>query len=298
MNFNHLKYFKTLAEEQNYTKAAKKLYISQPSLSNTIKNLENNLGFALFERTTRNLYLTAEGKTLYREVKQLINHFDYVINEIDRLKEHGPDELAIGIIESINFWIADILYQFKQEYEHVQIRLYELLSARDVIKSLNDFEIYFSITNQYIMDESIQTFPLYKEELIGLIPSHYYFDGSLPIQLRDVKDIPLIICREGFQSRFDILTAFKKEGIHPTIEYEIERFETAQRMVDMGLGFTIMPENYVSEQTGANYYIKKINNPNLTRTIYLAYLRDRYFPPLVYYFIELVKQHFNISKIE
>src|SRR5690606_12320824 len=110
-----LTYFICVVEKASFTSAASALHISQPSLSAAIKKLESKLGLKLLNRSTRNLKLTREGEILYEEAKKLTVHFDHIAKEMKRLKQEGPLELNIGLIESAKFWLPKIIKSFKQQ---------------------------------------------------------------------------------------------------------------------------------------------------------------------------------------
>src|SRR5690625_1123682 len=101
---------------------------------------------------------------------------------------------------------------------------------------------------------------------------------------------PFIISKEGFQSRSDILNAFQKESVQPNIQFEIERFETACSLVENGLGITLVPENYVTFDKKREFHIRQIAHHPITRIVYIAYVKNRYLPPLVRDFIRLVRE--------
>lgn len=293
MELLQLHYFVTVIEHSTFTSAAEKLHISQPSLSISIKKLEKEMGFALLDRRKRNLELTNEGKILYKEAKKLLIHYEHVSDEMNRLKQEGPLELSIGIIESSKFWVPNVLKNFKEENTDVYIRLFEVLSLKDVEKSLNEFEIHLAITNQYIYNDSIESTPLYDERLVALLPTAHPLNKKGFITIKDLENEKFIISKEGFQTRDDILKAFRKAGIKPNIHFEIGRFETACDLVEGELGITVVPENYVKYMNRTNICFKRIHDSNISRTVYLAFDKNRYMPPIVDTFISLVKSHFN-----
>ncbi|RYG72520.1 LysR family transcriptional regulator [Lentibacillus lipolyticus] len=292
MDIRQLKYFITIADEQNYTRAASALHISQPSLSAAIKKLEEELELTLIDRSARELWLTREGQILYQEAKKLLHHYEHVSFEMDRLKQQGPLELAIGLIESSMFFIPDILTQFKQEYGDVRISLLETLSLGDVEKALNNFDIHLAITNQYIHQEDIETIPIYEENLVALIPPGHHLGRQDSLHIYDLEGVNFIVCKEGFQTRQDILNAFSKSGVKPNIQFEIERFETGCSLVEDGLGITVVPENYVRYAKQTDCTIKMIDGAGISRIVYLAYDKNRYQPPIVMRFIGLVQEFF------
>lgn len=292
MDIRQLTYFTTLAEKASYTHAANLLHISQPSLSATIKKLEEEIGLQLIDRTRRQVSMTKEGETLYQEAKKLLNHHDYVSGEMSRLKNQGPMEISIGLIESTMFFMPKILTAFKKEFPNVRVTLQETLSLSDVENALLHFEVQLAITNQYIHNDAIETFPLYEENLVALLPYGHHLTQQ-DLRIHDLAAETFIVCKEGFQTRADILTAFSKAGATPNIQYEIERFETACSLVENGLGITVIPENYVTFANKPNCTIKTIHDAGISRTVYPAYEKDRYLPPIVSRFINLLTSYFR-----
>lgn len=293
MDIRQLHYFVTVVEQKTFTAAASLLHISQPSLSTSIKKLEDKLELILLDRSTRNLKLTKEGKILYEEAKKLITHFEHVKNEMTRLKQQGPLELSIGLIESSEFWMPKILSLFRAEFTDVHIRLLEVLGLTDVEDALNGFHIHLAITNQYINNKDIKTIPIYEEKLVALLPPEHHLKDESYVTIDQLGKEDFIISKEGFQTREDILNAFRNEGIKPHIQFEIERFETACSLVEDGLGITVVPENYVKYSRKHMYHIKPIADAQILRTVYLAYVKNRYLPPIVIRFMAIVKEFFN-----
>lgn len=292
MEMRQLQYFVTVVECATFTKAAEALHISQPSLSAAIKKLEREIGYVLLDRTTREHNLTKEGEIVYLEAKKLMYHHAYVENELKRLRHEGPPELTIGVIESVKHWIPKILIELKKAHPNVKIRLFELLSQREVMNALTTFGIDVAITNQYFQLDEILISPIYEEKLNVVLPPWHFLSKVKRITLQDIKGEEFILCREGFQSRKDVLAAFEKSGIRPNIQYEIERFETACSLVENGLGITILPENYLKNAKNNSCISKEIHDKDLSRKVYVAVMNNRYLPPVVRHFLDLLKNLF------
>lgn len=286
-----LLYFTTLIDEGSFTKAAKKLFISQPSLSGAIKKLETDIGITLIERTTRNISITKEGEILYIEAKKLLNHSNHVKNEMNRLKKMGPLELQIGVIESAIFWLPKVLASYNKKNPDIHIKLFELLGLDEVELALENYHIHLAITNQHFESKEIETIPIYKENLVAVLPNGHFLREKEHISIYDLQYEKLILSKAGFQTRTDILNEFRKAGIIPNIQFEIERFETACSLVEEGLGLTIIPENYINRWNRSTLITKKLHSNNLSRSVYIAYLKNRYIPPVVESFIDLVKSY-------
>ncbi|MFF2529120.1 LysR family transcriptional regulator [Brevibacillus sp. DP1.3A] len=292
MDIKHLHYFVTVCDQLSYSKAAQKLHISQPSLSNAIKNLEQEVGSPLLERNTRKMELTDAGKILYQKSLLLLSQMNMLKKEMEEVKLTGSGDLIIGIIESVKHWIPKVIRGYQGRFPSINIKLIEVLSGKAVKESLRKYHTHLLITNQFIDEEDIELFPLYDERLMLVLHKDHPLAQKESVRLKDLASEPFIISTEGFQTREDILTAFSFEQVNPQIKFEIERFETALTLVRENLGVTIIPENYLSGSTDASLVRKTIDSPALERTVYLAYMKNRYLSPAVQAFLEEVRGKF------
>ncbi|WP_433957375.1 LysR family transcriptional regulator [Cytobacillus horneckiae] len=296
MDIRQLAYFVAIAEEESFSKAAKSLHVSQPSLSNAIMKLEKETELVLFERNTRGLHLTEAGELFYRRAVKLLQNFDHLKIELDEMKTVGNGTIAIGLIESSKFWLFKVIKEFKKIYPNVHFQFKEVLGHQKVIEALINCNVHFTITNQPINNEEIKLIPLYHEPFILAVNKQDFLAARENVSLKDIKNRDLIISTTGFQTRSDILTAFEKENIQPNIFFEIERLETACRVVEEGLGVTILPESYLKYAHSPNTVGIPIDSPYLSRTVYLATLKDRTLTPAVHHLLTNI--HLFINKNE
>ncbi|QOT00385.1 LysR family transcriptional regulator [Brevibacterium sp. JNUCC-42] len=293
MDIKHLHYFVTVSNQLSYSKAAQKLHISQPSLSNAIKNLEQEVGSPLLDRNTRRMELTDAGKILYKKSILLLSQMNMLKKEMEEVKLTGSGDLIIGIIESVKHWIPKVIRKYQGRFPSINIKLIEVLSGKAVKESLRKYDTHLLITNQYINEADIESFPLYDERLVLVLHrDHPLAQKKESILLKELEREPFIISTEGFQTREDILTAFTLEQMTPNIKFEIERFETALTLVRENLGITIIPENYLSEPTDASIVRKTIDSSALERTVYLTFMKNRYLAPAVQTFLEDIRRNF------
>lgn len=293
MQINQLLHFVTVIEKESFTTAAYALHISQPSLSTSIKRLEDEIGFKLIDRSQRNIRLTKEGELLYKESTKLVMHFNQVKNTALKLKESGPAHLSIGLIESAKYWTAQVVKSYKASNPDVFIELEPVLSIDEIKRAFDNFEVHVAITNQYINDNTITSIPLYEEKLVAVIPPGNPLKNKSFIRIRDLKDEELIISHEGYQTRTDILNSFNKAGITPNIKFEIGRFDFVSDFVKSGLGIAIMPEKYAESLDPHSIHIRELGDSDTFRIVYLAYDNKRFFSPLTKEFINLVLGYFD-----
>ena len=144
MDIKQLNYLDALVRTKNYTRAAKELYISQPSLSIAIKNFEKEVGFKIFERSIDGIILTEQGEELYQKSKHLLNGFSYVEEEIERIKNRGNEQLKIGVIESFRRYLPNLIQDFLSKNPKMNITLIERNST-EVLNELLNFNIHFRV---------------------------------------------------------------------------------------------------------------------------------------------------------
>ncbi|QNK87853.1 LysR family transcriptional regulator [Sporosarcina sp. resist] len=293
MDLKQLSYFVSVVDHMSFSKAAEKLHISQPSLSNAIKNLERDLGFQIIERNTRNSRLTEAGEVLYGRAIHLLSEMAIVKKEMEEVKLIGKGELQIGMIESVKYWIPKVISLYNKKFPEMHIRLMEVLGGDDVKNSLRKYETHAIITNQQIKEVDIETVPLYKEKLVLVLHENHPMATRESIMLKDLEQEPFIISTEGFQTREDILRAFELEDTVPTIKYEIERFETALSLVGENLGIALIPKNYLQGPYNLSIVSKIIDSRALERTVYLTYMKNRYVSPAIQAFIMEVEGFFE-----
>jgi LysR family transcriptional regulator, low CO2-responsive transcriptional regulator len=292
LDLRQLRYFTTVVQEKNFSKAAGILHISQPSLSNSIMKLEKEIGFQLLERNTRNLTLTESGEIFFTRAKDLIKRHGYMLKDLEEIRQTGSGTISIGLIESSKYWIPKAIKQFKERYPNIEIHFKELLGHKKVIESLSNYDVHVTITNQLIHNPEIEVIPIYIEKLLLVMHKEDKLNDLVSISLNDLTEHDFIISTDGFQTREDVLNAFNHENLAPNIKYEIERLETACSLVEHKLGIAILPESYVKYYSNPNLVTRFIDSGFLQRTVYIVYRKDRNLTPAVFHLIEEMKGFF------
>ncbi|MFK5708035.1 MULTISPECIES: LysR family transcriptional regulator [Lysinibacillus] len=293
MDIKQLHYFIAVSEQMNFSKAAERLHISQPSLSNAIKKLEQEIGSPLLERNTRNLQLTEAGELLFERAKVIVKNMEVLKIEMNEVIVHGTRDITIGVMESIKHWLPKVIANYKKDYPQMKFHLVDILGSKRVKKSLKSYKTHVIITNQLMDDPELEVQTLYEERLVAVLPLHHPLAQKDTITISDICEEPFIISTEGFQTRRDILTSFEQAGKSINIQFEIERFETAVSLVREHLGVTILPENYLQGPTAKTIVKKEIEGVNLNRNVYLVYLKNRHLPLAIRQLLKDILQFFE-----
>lgn len=298
MQINQLIHFVTIVNKQSFTTAANELHIAQPSLSASMKRLENEIGFTLIDRSSRVFKLTAEGRSFFDEANKFVMHHKQVTDAAENLKTKGINHISISLIESVKSWLPKIVKAYKEINTDTRIKIDHALSIAEIEKSFNDYDVNLAITNQFIENDKIISIPLYEESLIVALPKVNPFSTQNDVTLKDIAGMPLIISHDGYQTRTEIVRAFNRIGMQANIGFEIERFELTSEFIKQGLGIAILPEKYALTLDKRDVDIKNISDLPFYRIVYISIDKTRFLSPLTESFIDLVLDYFNKGEIK
>lgn len=294
MEIRHLKYFESLVRNQSFTKAAQELHISQPSLSNIIKTLEEELECKLLERNSREVNVTESGQVLYRHACHILQDFNNVTREMSDVKNVGRGVINIGMLESSKYWIPKVIRQFQSIYPSLNINFMEM-GSNSVEKALADYEIHFGITSAQ-QSGQFKSIEIYQEEFVLIAPPFHRLANTTSIDLANLKDEKLIQFPTNFHISNILLNNTQTLDFELHGFYKVERIETARILVEAGLGLTIVPENYLKYSPVQGIHIVRLKKPTPIRKVYVTYDEHRYLPPAVKDLISLIKSFFEHQK--
>lgn len=293
LDLRQLRYFESLIRNKQFTKAAKELHISQPSLSNVIKSLEQTIGCPLIYRSKRNIIPTDAGLILYNHACKLLKEYVNICKEMNEVKEVGASYIYIGFIESTKYWIPKIVKEFNKKYEHISLRFKEM-SARDIESAISNYDIHFGITTRAPNIEGVKSNEIYQEELILITSINHPFSMYDVVDFSQLKGENIIQVQSGFHIKDSIMSAFEIAGIKQKGLYEVERLEFSSILVKEGLAIAIVPENYLKYYSQNDIHQIHLTNPTPIRSVYITYNENRYLTPATKYFISKVEDFFKI----
>ncbi|WP_394523805.1 LysR family transcriptional regulator [Lacrimispora sp. JR3] len=268
INFLNLEYFLAVAEELNITRAAKRLYISQQSLSNHISNMEKEFGVQLFNRTMP-LTLTYAGRALKLRAKQLLDLKDETYRELADIKDFTTGQLSIGISHTRGrFLLPAILPAYREKFPNIELHLVEGNSS-ELSSSLIHGEIDLMIDLLPFKAENVETVPICEEEILLVVPDqilNIYFPGKQEEVKKELesnpdilllKDCPYLLIHKGNRVRTIADEIFEDAQLSPNILLETENIETVLALAAKGMGITFYPRMFVSGETSTGDGIMK-----------------------------------------
>lgn len=243
MELRTLRYFVTVAEELNITRAAKILNISQPPLSMQIRSLETELETQLFIRGKRRLELTDSGQLLYRRAKEILNLTDKARSEIISMKEGMKGTISIGLVEGMASeitagWISD----FRKTHP---LATFRILSGNsdELTEKLRSGLISLAVITSPYDQLLLNSFGIGSEKMVALINADNPLAADLnkPIGINEMADCPLIV--PSRKSNIDLIYKwFRKAGCQPTIICEMDSFADAASLVSKDAGIGLFPQ--------------------------------------------------------
>jgi DNA-binding transcriptional LysR family regulator len=289
MELRHLRYFIAVAEELHFGRAAEKLCIAQPPLSQQIQQLENELGFLLFFRTNRRVELSPAGHMFLEEARETLSNLEKAAYAGRRIARGEVGWLGIGYVGSATFEaLPKALSAFREKYPEVDLVLRELVSGNQ-IRALRDRRIHVGFARPSIEEADITSEVLIREPLLAAMPAAHPLASKDRMSLRSLANEPFIFFpvrpSPSYADRLNLIC--ERAGFRPHIVQETVEIHTAISLVSAGLGVTLVPASVQSVGRQGVKYIALSDEAAWTE-LALAYRRQD--PnPVLGAFIELAK---------
>lgn len=287
MEIKQLRNYVKIVEEGNITRAAKKLNMAQPPLSNQMHQLETELNCVLFKRGARTITLTDAGLLLYDKAKTILTLSDQIPEDIESL-ESAASILHLGIISSVSNYLPDsILPAFIRQHPNIRFHIYER-NTYQLIDAVFSNIIDLAVVRTPFQSTGLTCYPL-KKNVMYAVGKKNLFDDTVSenIELNDLGHAPLIIYRRWE----DILIKhFKACNIQPDFRCINDDARTTMQWATSGLGIGIVPESIVSGYSDFDLIVKPITNPSLTSDIMLVHLKGKPLSIAAKAFIDYMQQ--------
>jgi LysR family hydrogen peroxide-inducible transcriptional activator len=241
MEMHQLRYVVAVSRAGNFSRAAEQCHVSQPSLSQQILKLEEELGERLLDRMKREAKLTPHGEAfLPRAVK--------ILEEVDAAKREASDahsllrgRLIVGVLPTIApYLLPRVLVGFAEKFPGVEIVVQEDTTAR-LLKLAQAYEIDFALASRPIQDQRMEVKDLFTEELRLALPPGHRLTRKRTVRLADLEKEPFIVMKEGHCLGDQVLSFCDRRDLKPTINFRSAQLETIQALVRSGVGISLVP---------------------------------------------------------
>lgn len=293
MNYNVLRYFSVLAQEEHYTVAAARLGISQPSLSSAIHNLENALGgVKLFEKVGRNVRLTDEGRFYQEKVDAALTELHTASIMLRDSKISAPVVIRMGFVSgTLDGVMARQISTYLKNNPRIRFHMTES-SGENLMDLIRKEKLDMAIVDSTDRDRSLHFRKLFERDFCVAVPERHSLAGREELEPYEVVDEPQIVFN------YDVSRSFQEwaSGM-PLDESVLCTVDTAQAALDLvaaGVGISFIPDHCYQPRRGVRYIPLK----NWHQALYMCILYDKWLEPPVWDFVELIVNALRKSAAE
>ncbi|MBV9818760.1 MAG: LysR family transcriptional regulator [Solirubrobacterales bacterium] len=297
MELRQLRYLVALAEELNFTRAAAHEHIAQPALSQQIRRLEEELGLALVERTTRHVALTEAGELLVVRARRILAELEAAASELEAVRGVEAGRVTIGAMHTMGpVDLSLALATFHGQHPNVALTVREN-SSEEMAEMLrvDDLDLAFLSVTERVESHGLGLHTLVSEELVVLLPPDHPLAAQLHVNMADLADEPFISFRAGARLRELLFAAGRDADFEPRVTLESNESGRIRRLVSRGLGVAILPRSD-AVGPGADVAVTTLAGPPLRRDITLAWREGRRLAPATTAFLELARDLFDTSE--
>jgi LysR family hydrogen peroxide-inducible transcriptional activator len=295
MEMQQLRYVVAVARTGNFSRAAEQCHVSQPSLSQQILKLEDDLGERLFDRMKRMAKLTPHGEAFLRHAVRILEEVDAAEREAADAQALLRGTLKIGVLPTIApYLLPEVMGGFMEKYPGVEIVVQEDTTAQ-LMRFLLAFEIDLVFASQPIQDGRLEVRELFTEELLLALPPGHPLARKRAVNASDLENEPLIVMKEGHCLGDQVLRFCDRRDLHPNISFRSAQLETIQALVSAGLGLSLIPAMAARSGRKDLPEYRSLQSPKPQRKIVAVWPKQR--PPAraANEFLKMVEAQFGKS---
>ncbi|MFE8701530.1 LysR family transcriptional regulator [Cytobacillus sp. FJAT-54145] len=244
MELRQLEYFVEVSKHKSFTHAAECLHVSQPSISNSLHKLEDELGVKLLERTTKNVSLTYKGELFLNRIVTILANMNEAICEVS---ESDNGVVKIGLPPMIGAQMfPNVFIEFKQKYSNIQFDVIEKgsVAIRNLIET-GELEMGFIILPQ--SSECLDMIPFVQDELVICMQKGHPLSSRKVIDCKDLAEERFVMMTAEYVHHNMLLNHCLKSNVQPNIIFTSDKVETVRSMVGKGLGISLLMDMYVKD---------------------------------------------------
>lgn len=258
MDLRLLRYFIVLAEELHFSRAAQRLAISQPPLSIAIKQLESELGVALFERTSKAVALTQAGAALYPQALKVIAQLDIAWDTAREVGLGRRGQLTVGFVGGMLLrGLPELVADYEREHPGVRVALREMGSAEQ-IQALVRGQINLGFLHASVVPAELDSLVVGDEAFVACLPQRHRLAASKSLRVRELRDENIVLfARETSPSYYDSVIALcATAGFSPRVHHQVSHWLTALVLVSRNAGVALVPDAFMQAQLRGVRYVR------------------------------------------
>lgn len=274
MTITQLYYVLAVAEHKNFTKAAEKCFVTQPTLSMQIQKLEDQLDVQIFDRSKKPIELTEVGQKIVNQAKNIVNEADRIKDIVDQQKGFIGGEFKLGIIPTIMPTLLPMfLKNFVKKYPKVKLKIEEL-TTDEIIQRIGEGHLDAAIAATPLKEDHIKERVLYFEPFVGYAPMSHALHQSSEIKVDDLNIGDLLLLEDGHCFKDSVLNLCKMSNQPDSDKFQLESgsIEMLVKLANEGMGMTLIPYLHTLDlQEKEKENLRFFKAPSPAREISLIY---------------------------
>ena len=297
MDLEQIATFVEVAHSGSFSRAAQRLFRTQPAISTQVRLVEKQCGQPLFVRHARRVELTVAGKILLRYGERLRELRAGALAELEAMRSHPRGSVAIAANEATVLYVLPaMILQFKGDYPDVRLEIIRNFS-RKIIEKVLENSADFGVVTLPFKHPHLHVLPIYRDEMAVLAPPDHPLASRSAVRLEEVVEYPLLYPKTG-QTRHQLDRRLHRFQDRVKISMELASVETTKKFVATGMGITLISRAFAqAEHAAGTLRLIPLEGEQIYRELGLIYHRQKYICPVSEAFLATVRRHFidNVS---
>jgi LysR family transcriptional regulator, hydrogen peroxide-inducible genes activator len=274
MQIHQLKYFCAVARTGSFTRAAQHEHVAQPSLSQQVRKLEDELGSRLFDRLGRSVRLTQLGEAFLPRAEAILRQLADAKTEIQEMAGTERGKLVIGSIPTIApYFLPSCLASFARTFPHIQVNVVEEVTS-ELLTRLQNGVMDLALVALPVPATHCQCEELFRERLYLVVPRDHRLASKKTVRLEQIENDPFLLLKDGHCFRDSTLSMCSGAKLQPNVMFESGQFATILAMVAAGTGVSIVPEMAIERREGCSFV--PLQDENAYRRIGVVQLKQHF----------------------
>src|SRR5277367_1473775 len=287
MEVNQLRYVCAIADTGNFSRAAERCRIAQPSLSQQVQKLEDDLGVKLFDRLGRSIRLTEAGRAFIPRARAILEQTEAARSTAADQNTDLRGSVAVGVIPTVApYLIPSYAARFAKSYPDAKLRIVEETTSV-LVEGLRDLSLDVAILALPLRHKELELFPIRTEPLFAALSADHPRASAKSLALKDLRGESFVMLRDGHCFRDLSIATCTHARVTPRIAFESGQFSSLFGMVAAGVGVSLVPEMAIDRNAGCRYV--RLSDARATRTIVAAILHGRSFNRVQQAFLSGIK---------
>lgn len=253
MELHQLRYFRAVAQNGNFTRAAKQEHVAQPSLSHQILKLEDELGAKLFDRLGRSSRLTQFGEAFLPKAEAILRQLGDAKLQIQEMAGASRGRVVLGAIPTIApYFLPSRLSHFAKTHTEIQVTVVEEITPV-LLEHLRSAAIDLALLALPVAGDEFHCEELFHEPMYMVVPENHRLVKRKFADLKEVEDEAFLLLKEGHCFRDNVFSACRRAKLKPNIVFESGHFATILAMVSGGMGVSVIPQMALEKREGCHF---------------------------------------------